>query len=161
PERLLPGLLDDPSLELRRDAVAQILDQAEKLHAAAKKAEALPLFSRAFTNAREKDQIDKAVRRLRELGEKIDLPRHLGLLLDWKLLGPFADPDQKGYDTVFPPEKQFDLATVYEGKKGKIRWQDHVSKDEYGLVDLNAVLGKDPPAVAFAWTEFTSKEERP
>jgi hypothetical protein len=107
-DRLLPGMMDDPSLELRRDAVARVLDQADKLFTAEKKTEALPLFRQAFAAAREKDQIDRAVKRLRELGEQVDPAAHLGLVLEWKLIGPFPNAKQQGVDTVYPPEQKID-----------------------------------------------------
>jgi hypothetical protein len=80
PERLLPGLLDDPSADLRRDAVGQVLGQAEKLFDAGKKDDALPLFRKAFVAARDKDQLDQSARRLRDLGQKVDLAAHLGMV---------------------------------------------------------------------------------
>jgi hypothetical protein len=160
-DRLLPGMLDDPSPELRRDAVGRLLDQADKLTAEDKKSDALPLLRRAFGSARDKAQIDRAADRLRKLGETVDVARHLGMLLDWKLIGPFANAGQKGVDTAYPPEQKIDLAASYDGLAGKVRWVDHVSKDNYGLVDLNAVLGQQTEAAGYAFTEFTSREARP
>src|SRR5205807_3595583 len=85
PERFLPDMLDDPSPDLRYDAVDRVLTEAEKLSQKDKQAERLQLYQKAFAAARDKKQIDKAVRRLREMGQKIDLATHLGLVLDWRL----------------------------------------------------------------------------
>ena len=52
PERLLPGMLHDPSTELRRDAVAAALTKAEKLNGDAAKAE----YARLFAAVRDEDQ---------------------------------------------------------------------------------------------------------
>jgi hypothetical protein len=41
PDRYLPGMLDDPSPDLRRDAVARVLARADKLLAAGNKTEAV------------------------------------------------------------------------------------------------------------------------
>src|SRR5206468_3877506 len=145
----------------RRDAVARLVGQAEKLVADAKKAEALPLFRKALASARDPGQVSQAAKRLGDLGEKVDLPRQLGLVLDWKLLGPFPNPEQKGMETVYPPEKKIDPKAEYKGKDGKtIRWSEYVSQDDLGLIDLNKGVGKHTEAVAFALTEFTSKDER-
>jgi hypothetical protein len=158
-DRLLPGMLDDPSLDLRRDAVARVLTQAEKL-SGEKKDEAAPLLRQALAAARDRDQIDRAARRLRDLGQPVDLPTHLGLITDWKLIGPFPNSDQKGVDEAYPPERHIDFAAEHDGKTGKVRWTDYVSKDPYGVVDLNAGVGQHTDAVAYAAAEFTSKDAR-
>jgi hypothetical protein len=158
-DQLLPGMLGDPSLELRRDAVARVLEQAEKV-AGERKEEALPLFRKAVTAARDPDQIDRAARRLRELGQPADLPTELGLITHWKLIGPFPNAEQKGVDTAYPPEKARDFAAEYDGKDGKVRWVDYVSKDPYGVVDVNAGVGAHLDSVAYAAAEFTSPEAR-
>jgi hypothetical protein len=160
PDRFLPGMLDDPSPELRHDAVARLLDQAEKAFAGEKKTDALPLFRQALAGARDQDQIDQAARRLRDLGEPVDLPKRLGLLLNWKLIGPFPNAGQKGLATAYPPEQQLDFAAEYDGKAGKVRWSDYTSKDDHGVVDLKAALGDVSEVVDYAAAEFTSPDAR-
>jgi hypothetical protein len=159
-DRFLPKMVNDPSPELRRDAVGRVLDDAEKLFSAQKKAEARSLFQQAFAGARDKDQIDKAAKRLKDLGQAIDLAKHLGFILDWKLIGPFANVEQKGVETPYPPEKALDVRAEYDGKEGKVRWKDYVSKDENGIVDLNIGVGQHIEAVGYAATEFTSPGAR-
>ncbi len=159
-DRFLPKMVHDPSPELRRDAIARVLDDAEKLLSAEKKGEARSLFQRAFVAARDKDQIDKAAKRLKDLGQAIDLAKHLGFILDWKLIGPFANAEQKGVETPYPPEKALDFRGEYDGKEGKVRWKDYVSKDENGIVDFNIGVGQHTEAVGYAATEFTSRADR-
>lgn len=159
-DRFLPKMVNDPSPELRRDAIGRVLDDAEKLLRAQKKAEAKPLFQQAFAAARDKDQIDKAAKRLKDLGQTIDLAKHLGFILDWKLIGPFANIEQKGVETPYPPEKALDFRAEYDGKEGKVRWKDYVSKDDNGIVDLNIGVGEHTEAVGYAATEFTSPSAR-
>jgi hypothetical protein len=159
-ERFLPGMLNDPSPDLRRDAVAQVLDQAEKLWSDKKTSEALPLLEKAFAAARNREQVNRIAKRLREAGRPVDLPAHWGLVLDWKLIGPFPNKDNKGVDVVYPPEKEINLQGEYEGKAGKVRWKDHTTTSEAGVVDWNLALGKLAEVVAYARTEFTSPQER-
>ncbi len=159
-DRFLPKMVNDPSPELRRDAIGRVLDDAEKLFGAEKKAEARSLFRKAFAAARDKDQIDKAAKRLKDLGQAIDLAKHLGFILDWKLIGPFANAEQKGVETPYPPEKALNVRVEYDGKEGKVRWKDYVSKDENGIVDLNVGVGQHTEAVGYAATEFTSPAAR-
>jgi hypothetical protein len=159
-DRFLPKMVKDPSPELRRDAIGRVLDDAEKLFSAEKKAEARPLFQQAFVAARDKDQIDKAAKRLKDLGQTIDLAKHLGFILDWKLIGPFANVEQKGVETAYAPEKALDFGAEYDGKEGKVRWKDYVSKDENGIIDLNIGVGEHFEAVGYAATDFTSPAAR-
>ena len=43
---------------------------------------------------------------------------------DWQVIGPFDNSGRKGFETAYPPEKEIDLAKVYEGKnKEKVKWQ--------------------------------------
>jgi hypothetical protein len=151
---------EDPDTELRHQAIDQVLHRADKLGPSAKKEERLALYQKAFAAAREKDQIDHAARKLRDLGEKIDLATHLGLIVDWQLLGPFPNANKKGFDNVYAPEEKFDAAISYEGKQGKVAWRPYLSNDEYGLVNLNKGVGEYPEAIAYAATEFTSAAGR-
>lgn len=160
PDRLLPKMLDDPSLEMRRDALARVLDQADKLFEGGKKDESLPLYQRVVSSAREQDQLSKAAKKLGDLGKPVDLPRQLGLIQDWKLIGPFPNEAQKGTDAVYAPEKQIDLTATYDGKSGKVKWTGYETDQEYGIVDLNVGVGQHLEAVGYAYSEFTSKEAR-
>jgi hypothetical protein len=155
-DRFLPAMLDDPCLELRHEAIDAILAEAEKVDPTPNKDELLALYRKAFAAAREKDQIDRAVKKLRGLGEKIDLVTHLGLILDWNVIGPFPNPEKKGIDSPHPPEEKADATASYTTKAGQVRWRPYVSNDEYGLVNLNKAIGELREAVAYAATEFTS-----
>jgi hypothetical protein len=159
-DRFLPKMVNDPSPELRQDAIGRVLDDAEKLLSAEKKGDARSLFQEALAAARDKDQIDTAATRLRGLGQEIDLAKHLGFILDWKLIGPFANVEQKGVETPYPPEKAQDFGAEYVGKEGKVRWKDYVSIDENGIVDLNVGVGQHIEAVGYAATDFTSAAAR-
>ncbi len=154
-DQFLPTLLDDPSLELRRDAVALVLEQAEKLSTDNKK-DAVAKFQTALASARDFDQINRAAHRLRELGEPTDLAAHLGMIVEWKLIGPFPNAEQKGVNEVYPPERKIDFTEEMDGKNGKVKWTDFVSKDLTGLIDLNIGVGQHLDSVAYAAAEFHS-----
>lgn len=160
PDRLIPQMADDPSLELRRDAVARLLEQADKLEVA-KDARAIPVYRQALASARDDDQVKGATDHLRKLGETVDLPRHFGFLMEWNLIGPFDNRDKKGFAVAYPPEEKIELAKKYEGKENEIGWIPFVTSDEYGHVDLNKALTKHMGAVAYAYTEFVSDREQP
>lgn len=161
PGRLLPGMLKDPSPELRRDAVALAIKIAEELAGKKAKEEAVAEFHKALSGACDQDQVDAIAKRLKELGETVDLAKHFGMIPTWYLAAPFDNTGEKGFAKVYPPEKGVDLNAVYEGKdKAEVRWVETTSADPYGLIDLNKALGKKKSAVAYAFTAIDSPTER-
>lgn len=160
PERFLPGMLDDPSPDLRRDAVARVLEQADQRAAQGQADQALPLYRQAFQAAREQTQIVRVVRKLRELGDQVDLATHLGLVLDWHLIGPFPNEKMQGMAQAYPPEQAIDLNAEYDGKAGKVRWTPFHSPDEMGRIDFHKGIGPHEEAVAYATTVFTLDQDR-
>ncbi len=159
-DRLLPGMLDDPSLELRRDAVARLLARAETKLASDPDG-AKSILQDAVNNARDLDQIRAAIAKLKDLGVNVDLSRQLGFITHWKVIGPFDSSGGRGFAAVYPPEKAVDLTAMYEGKAGPIRWQDADATDELGHVDLNQALGTYKGAAAYAYAEIQSDAPRP
>lgn len=155
--RLIPTLLNDPSLELRRDAVALALADAAKVEG---KDALKAAYRKAFAAARDNDQIKEAAAKLRDLGDTVDLPTHYGFLLTWQIIGPFDNTGDKGWNIAYPPEDKIDLAAAYPGLKGEISWKEATSKDDYGMVDLTKVLDKHKGAIAYASTEFISEKDQ-
>ncbi|MEQ8788451.1 MAG: hypothetical protein RIC55_19230 [Pirellulaceae bacterium] len=158
-DRLIPGMLNDPSLELRRDAVAVALEKAEGLKDDDKSA-AVETYRTALSAARDLDQIDKAAEALRALGETVNLPEHFGFVMNWHLIGPFDNREKKGFDAVYPPEKEIDLTATYTGKEGEVKWFEHTTNDQYGIVDLNKAIAKHMGAAGYATMEFESDQAR-
>jgi hypothetical protein len=162
PDRIIPGMLNDPSVEFRRDAVARLIEEAAQELAAGRQDEARKLLARALSGARDDDQVQAVKKQLEALGEKVDLPRHFGFLVDWRLIAPFDNTGQKGLTAVYPPEKEIDFAAEYEGKEAKkIGWVEHHTSQEYGIVDLAKALAPFKGAVAYAAVEFQSDQARP
>jgi hypothetical protein len=162
PERLLPDMLQDPSVELRRDAVARSLKLAQEKLDRKDTTEALAEFRKALSGARDRDQVDHIAKSLKSLGQEVDLPAHFGFICTWHLIGPFDSTGGIGFEKAYPPEEGVDLAGQYPGKKAaRLKWKPHTTQDPYGLVDLNKVLGKNMGAVAYASAAMTSAVERP
>ncbi len=161
PERLLPGMLNDPSVELRRDAVAVVMKEArEKLEQKDRDA-AKAAFKKALGGARDPDQVAAIVKALKDLGESVDVAAHFGFVRTWQLIGPFDSAGGKGYAAVFQPEKKVDLATPLVGKGGKeVRWAPYTTDDPYGNVDLNKAIGKHMGAAGYAYAVLESPSEQ-
>jgi hypothetical protein len=159
--RLIPSFLNDPSMELRRLAVADALEQAGKsVKDETQKTETVAAYRRALSAARDTDQIDAAAEQLKKLGEQVDLPSHFGFVMRWHLIGPFDNRDKKGFDVAYPPESQIDLTASYPGLVGEVKWTEHTTDDAYGTVDLNKAIGKHMGAIGYAFAEFVSAEDR-
>ena len=153
-DKLIAGMLNDPSVELRRDAVQRVLNKAESKNSTA-------LYQQALEAARDIDQINQAKNALTKAGEKVDLPRHFGFLMHWKVIGPFDNTGRNGFATVYPPEKEINFNKSYKGKSGDVKWSDHKTADIYGMVDINEPYGHLKEVVAYAHHTYQSREARP
>lgn len=158
PERIIPTLLNDPSLELRREAVQKALDDAAKISA---KETAVKMYQNAFAAARDLDQIKAASAKLKDFGEAADVQTQMGYIIGWKLLGPFDNVGDIGWDTAYPPEMGVDLTKSFAGQKEEIRWVNHVTSDDFGIVDLTKALDKHKGAVTYAYAEFIADKAQP
>ena len=154
--RLLSGMTNDPSAELRRDAVDQLMQQAARSLVAGDKPSATRLFQQSLSSARDVDQINDVTKQLRSLGEIVDLPRVFGFLTHWKIIGPFESTGGKGFAAVYPPEEKIELSASYDGKAGRVEWRDLVTTNEYGLINMNLPYTPLKGVAAYAVTEFTS-----
>ncbi len=157
---LLANALDDPSLDIRREAVERLVQTAQKLQEDGQTEKAAADYQRALSSARDLDQIDSIAKALRQLGRPVDLARHFGFLRHWKLIGPFDNADGRGFAAVYPPETEWNPQASYPGKHGSVRWIDHQSDDDYGLVDLNKALVEEKDVVGYAAAEFFLRSER-
>lgn len=161
PDRLIPGMLDDPSNELRRDAVARAIDAAQALFDREEKDAATEAFERVFTHSRDRDQVDLIAKQLKSLGCEVDLTQHFGCVRHWRLIAPFDNSDKGGFAAAYPPEKKLDFAAEFDGKVEPVRWIEHDAADPLGVVDLNKVIGKHMGVVAYAAADFDSAKDRP
>jgi hypothetical protein len=158
-DALIPGLLNDPCAELRREPVRRLLEEGKTAATTA------PL-RKALEAARDEDQIKAAAEALREKGEVVDLPRHFGFLMDWHLIGPFDNRKRAGFETAFPPELHVDLSATYEGRelkpgeKTETKWVPYTSEHQFGMVNFNKPIGMHKEVTGYAFTVFNSPEER-
>jgi hypothetical protein len=161
PARLLPGMLDDPSGELRRDAVARVITKGEDALKAGNKGEAIQQFQTAFEAARDSDQVDSLAGKFDKLGVKVDVAAHYGFIQSWQILSPFDNTRGGGYQVSYPPEKKVEPGKTYQGKNGaQTKWTEHTTTDPHGIVDLNKVLGKLKGTAVFAHAVIESPREQ-
>lgn len=161
PERLLPGMVTDPSVEIRRDAIAAAIEKTIPLIKAEPK-KAAGEFEKLFRASRDQDQVEKIAKTLKELEVKTHLNSHFGVLTDWMVIGPFDSTKGVGYAKAYEPESKVDLTAKYKGKDDKeINWIAHSNTEDYGAIDLNKALGKHKDAVAYAFTAIEVDADTP
>lgn len=162
-DRLLPGMVQDPSSAMRRDAVARVMTEAEKLLKADKKTEALATYRKALSGACDQDQVDTIAEAMKGLGETVDLSKHFGFVRTWRLIGPFDNTGAALFNTVHPPETLIDLKASYPNKedpKMPISWQSYTTEDPYGMLDLNRLFEPWKAVTAYAFAEIDSAKDQ-
>jgi len=154
-------MLNDPGQELRREAVAVVLKDAQKLFDKDEQPAAKALYKKALDVARDEDQVKLVAERLKKLGVEVDLTTHFGFITQWMVAGPFDNAGGKGFHEAYPPEKGVDLKATYTGKdKKEVRWQEQTAKESLGVLDCNGVFGKLKGSIAYGYTAVTSDKEQ-
>ena len=93
-------------------------------------------------------------------GEVIDLAKELGTQTHWMLLGPFDNKDKQGYAAAYPPEKELDLASDYDGASSKIRWIEYRAAPRRASIDLTKVFHPTEQVCAYALCFVVSDQAR-
>jgi hypothetical protein len=155
-EQMLETMREDPSLELRFDAIALALQKLDK------STDVAP-FQALLDSARHPDQIETIAKKLKQVGQDVDQAQVFGFLMKWRVIGPFDNRDQKHFDTVYEVEKDlvsnaFDPLKKYAGKSGEVTWQDYVSEDSTGIVDLAKPYNNEKGAIAYAHMIYSAKQ---
>jgi hypothetical protein len=157
-DRLIPQMLRDRGAEFRRDAVQRLIARAVERQANGDENGAKNVFREALQGATDDDQVQAIVKPLKELGESVDLQKHFGFVTRWKLIGPFENHDLVGFDAVYPPEEELDFEATYTGKDGRqVRWVEHTTAHDYGMVDLRKAIPPFKGAVTYAVAEFQAR----
>ena len=161
PDRLIPGMLHDPSRELRRDSIARLIEQAQKLNADNQPDKAVQVFRKALSSAVDDDQVKAIAAPLKKLGHEVDLQRHFGFLSRWRVIGPFNNRDKVGYAIAYTPEKELNFNATYKGQLGEVRWMPLSTDDDFGIVDIAKEIQNYKGSVMYAVTEFVSAGRQP
>lgn len=145
-EAMLPDFLNDPSLELRRDAIAARLKKVEPLANAEGQKKAL---AELFAAARDQDQVEAIAKKLKDLGAEPNITKHFGYVTEWAVSGEFDNKELKGYAVAYPPEKETDRKD----------WKYAQSWDTYGNLDLNAAVADKKDVLAYAVATLVADDE--
>lgn len=155
-DRLIPGMLEDPSSEFRRDAVSRLLEQAKNQSGD----DAKSTYRTALRGAVHDDQVKEIVAALKKLGEKVDLQTHFGFVPNWQMTGPFDNKDMKGFPVEYPPETGVDIKATYKGQLGEVKWQALATEDSYGIVNIAKQIENYKGSAMYAYTTVNSAESQ-
>ncbi len=160
--RMIPKLLDDPSMPLRQKAIAALITDAENF-AQTDQVKAMGSLGVAFNKARDVKQLESIAQKLSDLGVEVNLQRQLGFLNQWQVVGSFDNKDMRGFDVAYGPEEaigMIDTAATYQDLEGKeAEWGMVTTAHKTGVVDLNDRIGKVKGATVYALGSFVADDE--
>ena len=137
---LLDGMLDDPALDLRREAVEKQLTAVVNAEDGVQQA----THRKCLAAARDVDQIERIAAWLSEHGEKVNVARVLGFVRNWRVSEAYDNAKGGGFAKVFPPEASL------PGRPETGQWKAVASADKHGAIDLNAVIATKKGVLAYA-----------
>ncbi len=117
----------------------------------------MPVVLEAFARIVEEHEITQ----LSEQGDKDEIAEFIqsaanapAYVTDWRIMGPFENPDRSGFDKVYAPEREFDVDMTCTGINGqKLRWTG-TENGRIGYVDLTKLMPGIEEGVAYAYREF-------
>lgn len=156
---LLKTLTNDPSLELRNDAIAACLKDAK---AEKDKAKQVAMYKELFAMTRDVDQAEEVAKLLEAAGAPANLTTHFNYVTEWSVIGPFDSKEGSGFNKSYAPESKVDLKATAQGKlKDPLKWTPVMSDAKYGTIDLNKAIGKHMDVVAYGYSVIESPGEMP
>jgi hypothetical protein len=151
---LLPSFMEDPSPELRYTSIASQIPTAKEA----------PILEKLLAAARHPDQVIEIIKKLDEIGVKVEQSKHFGFIKTWNLIGPFDHVGAKNFDKVFAIEEDWAADKVqktYEGKTSNVSWLEYTTEEKDGNVDLAKIFSNEKGCIVYAATEFNSPIDGP
>jgi hypothetical protein len=156
-----PGAFDDllrfrfPLVESDREAVKKELEAWGRGEGGL--AEHVEEFVKYPNSPLVRDLLARAMLAQRGNSEKArEVGRALGIVYDWRVIGPFRSPGADPRARIFPPEEEIDYAKQYEDGLNSCRWrvpeaQGVVAINPLGWVSLNFSYMDDTATYALTW----------
>ncbi|MDX1924922.1 MAG: hypothetical protein SFV81_00310 [Pirellulaceae bacterium] len=165
-DAMLQSMLDDPSLELRYEAVKLAQSEVKGMkESGTEPAKVIASYAKLLKSARLPEQVQQIADAMKELGETVDLLNHFGFVSKWQVMASFDNRNKVGFNVEYATEKAYlasqsiDPKAEYDGKEGKkATWQALETKEADGAVDLNPVYSNEKGAVAYAYAEFNTAQ---
>ena len=148
---LLDGMLDDPALDLRREAVEKKLAAVAAAEETAQKS----THRECLAAARDVDQIERIAAWLSENGEKVNVAEVLGFVRNWRVSEEFDNAKGVGFAKAYPPE----AALPARPETGQ--WKNVASADKHGAIDLNDAIATKKGVLAYAVADVVMPRSGP
>src|SRR5262245_27886769 len=87
-----------------------------------------------------------------------DAFRRAGYVVQWHVLGPFANQRGAAITTPLAPETKVDLAASVDALGGSAKWRALAAGTVTGYVDLSAVVQPSEEVLVYAYAEFRAAE---
>ena len=167
-KKLLDGRTEDASLDIRFEAIGQVINSLPTVEAAksdeAAKQKAIAGYQQVLKAARQHVQVNTIIDTLKELGQEVDMRKHFGFVSSWHVVGPFDNRKEVGFDKAYQPEAEYlqsgteNLSATYSGKGegAKVAWQPASTEKPDGTVDLNPIMLNEKGAVVYAYAVIES-----
>ena len=162
-KEMIPSLIQDPSLPLRRLGIAHFIELAKSTE---DKDKATKIMLEMLQHARDVDQVNAIVDHLATLDMKIDLAKQLGFITEWKMIGVYDNSEEKGFAASYKPEailtklpdpsNSIEIEKEFPDKTIKT----HVTTESTGMVDVNAIYGNEKNAIIYATAIFNSDRDQ-
>lgn len=143
--KLLESMLEDPSLEIRFDAVAHAILKSEGADE--------KQWRRLLDSARHPTQTSAIIEKLKAVGVTVDMAQHMGFVRTWKLIGPFDNVGSDKFNVDYGVESDWAAGKVnesYTGKNGQASWLEHTTEDAEGQVDLAKLFNNEKGCIVYA-----------
>ena len=148
---LLDGMLDDPALDLRREAVEKKLAAAATADETSQKAD----HRACLAAARDVDQIERIAAWLSEHGEQVNVAEVLGFVRNWRVSEAFDNAKGVGFAKAYPPEASLPAPPE------TAQWKAVASADKHGAIDLNAAIATKKGVLAYAVADVVMPRSGP
>jgi outer membrane protein assembly factor BamB len=103
---------------------------------------------------------NQVIRALDDLGVRVGQEaEERGCIIRWKLAGPFPWDDPYPNDMIWINEPNADITKSYEVEGKVLTWQDYVTDERDGLVDLEVFYGPIEDVAAYAYAEIELPKE--
>ncbi len=143
--KMLDGMLQDSSPELRFEAVAKVLNSSENLETG--------VLQSLLDASRQPEQVVAIIGRLGKQGVTVNQSKHFGFLDTWNLIGPFDNVGSKSFDKEYAVESDYaagkSLSGGYDGKSGAVQWVSETTADPEGVVDLAKVFNNEKGCIVY------------
>jgi len=79
---------------------------------------------------------------------------------DWWIIGPFSNSNEDGFETIYPPESEFDVNKIYIGVAAReVKWKEYLSQ-ESGYIDFTKIFHPSENGVVYASRNFEMDEKK-